>query len=167
MLTNNYGFEVERLQDSKIARLQDWEKVGFVTGFGTTSESKSYSFTDKNLSEGKYIYRLNQIDFDGSFEYSNEIKVEVSLINKFVLEQNFPNPFNPSTTIKYQIPKDGIVTLKIFDILGKEVKTLVNEMKVTGGHEIIFDAGELASGFYIYRIQVNNYIAAKKMMLLK
>jgi hypothetical protein len=98
----------------------------------------------------------------------NKLLVSKDVIpNKFALYQNYPNPFNPTTVIKYQIPKDGIVTLKIYDILGREVKILVNEQKFTGRYEVKFDATDLASGIYIYRIQVNDYTSSKKMMLIK
>jgi hypothetical protein len=99
---------------------------------------------------------FNHIDFRGS-----------EIPETYVLEQNFPNPFNPTTIIKYQIPEDGIVTLKIYDILGKEVRTLVNEHKPTGKYEISFDASNLASGVYIYQIKANDFSSVKKMMLLK
>ncbi|RPI61316.1 MAG: hypothetical protein EHM44_08880, partial [Ignavibacteriales bacterium] len=95
--TNNSGFEVQRLKDSKIEKIKNWKSIGFINGQGTTTESKSYSFTDKDLTEGKYRYRLKQIDFDGSFEYSTVISVELDLPTKFTLNQNYPNPFNPST----------------------------------------------------------------------
>ncbi|OGU76069.1 MAG: hypothetical protein A2V93_04165 [Ignavibacteria bacterium RBG_16_34_14] len=163
--TNNYGFEIEKLKDSKLERLKEWEKIGYVAGFGTTAEPKSYSFTDQNLNSGIYKYRLKQIDFDGTFKYLPEVEVLTS--TEFALNQNYPNPFNPSTSIKYQIPADGIVTLKIFDILGNEVKTLVKEHKPVGRYEVEFDASDLASGVYIYRMQVNGFTSTKKLMLLK
>ena len=84
--------------------MTDWEIIGFVRGNGTTSETHSYSFVDRNISDGKYSYRLKQIDFDGTFSYSNEVEVDLSQPQTFSLEQNYPNPFNPSTTIKYTIP---------------------------------------------------------------
>jgi hypothetical protein len=89
------------------------------------------------------------------------------IIKEFELSQNFPNPFNPNTTIRYQIPKSGNVTLKIYDVLGAEVTTLVNEEKVAGKYEVSFNASKLASGVYIYRIQAGDFISSKKMILLK
>jgi len=83
------------------------------------------------------------------------------------LSQNFPNPFNPATTIQYQLPKNGFVTLKIYDILGKEVADLVNDQKTQGRYSVNFDASRLASGVYIYQLRVNDYVSSKKMLLLK
>ena len=164
---NNSGFEIQKLKESKSEKLQNWESIGFVTGNGTTTEIQKYSFTDKILSEGKYQYRLKQIDYDGSFEYSNTIEVEISTPIKFSLEQNFPNPFNPSTSLKYSVGKHAKVNLKIFDILGNEITTLVNEEKAPGFYSVEFDAHSLASGIYFYRIQAGNFIETKKMILLK
>ena len=90
-----------------------------------------------------------------------------ALIQGFNLSQNYPNPFNPGTTINYQLPQNGFVTLKIFDILGKEVATLVNEYKTPGRYTINFEASRLSSGVYIYQLRVNDYISSKKMLLLK
>jgi len=112
---NNRGFEIERLQNYKIIKLsrksgipkeagQDWDKIGFVDGKGTTTEKSYYSFTDKNLEPGSYKYRLKQIDLDGTYKFSNEIEVEIISLSKFELSQNYPNPFNPATKIKYRIP---------------------------------------------------------------
>ncbi|MCU0344429.1 MAG: T9SS type A sorting domain-containing protein [Ignavibacterium sp.] len=86
---------------------------------------------------------------------------------EYALEQNYPNPFNPTTTIRYQLPKDGLVTMKVYDILGAEVVTLVNEEKVAGKYEVNFNAATLASGVYIYRLSINDYINVKKMVLVK
>jgi hypothetical protein len=94
-------------------------------------------------------------------EHTNEV------VQSFHLEQNYPNPFNPSTIIKYQIPRDGLVTLMIYDVLGKEVKTLVNEYRGIGRYEVKFDASGLASGLYIYQLKANDFISSKKMLLLK
>ena len=169
---NNSGFEIERCVLS--AGRQVWSKIGFVNGNGTTSESQSYSFKDENISNGKYSYRLKQIDFDGTFSYSNVIEVDLSLPKTFSLEQNYPNPFNPSTKIKYSIPSvtlSGVegsqVTLKIYDILGNEVATLVNENKPAGNYEINFDAKNLTSGTYFYKLQAGSFIETKKMTLIK
>ncbi len=171
---NNRGFEVERLKDYKIEKLQDWETTGFVEGKGTTTETQHYSFVDKNLSPGKYKYRLKQIDFDGSYEYLSVVEAEVQLPNKFVLEQNYPNPFNPVTKIKYAIPnvistggRNLFVSLKVYDVLGREVATLVNEQKQAGEYEIAFDAAKLSSGIYYYELKSGEFRSIKKMILLK
>jgi hypothetical protein len=174
--TNNSGFEIERQVGSKQSAVGNWESIGFVPGFGTSTESKSYSFIDENITTGIYKYRLKQIDFDGSFEYSNEIEVEVDFTPKeFVLYQNYPNPFNPNTTIKFEVPSvtlrqaqsDIMVSLKVYDILGNEVATLVNEEKQPGVYEVEFDASLLASGLYLYKLQSGSFVQTMKMILTK
>ncbi|MBK7632307.1 MAG: T9SS type A sorting domain-containing protein [Ignavibacteriales bacterium] len=136
---------------------------------------------DENLASGKYLYRLKQIDFDGLFEYSNNVEVVVAVPDRFELSQNYPNPFNPSTKIKYTIhdvtlspDKNGInsvegsrVILKVYDILGTEVITLVNENKPAGNYEVTFDARTLSSGTYFYKLQAGSFVATKKLLLLK
>ena len=177
--TNNQGFQIER-RKTQDERSEDWNSIGFVNGNGTTTEPQSYSFADKNLEAGRYQYRLKQIDFDGTFEYSNVIEVEIVGPLKFSLEQNYPNPFNPSTKIKYTIPTSpssspfakgrnevGFVTLKVYDVLGKEIVTLVNEEKPSGHYEINFDASNLASGIYYYQLRAGEFVETKKMTLLK
>jgi hypothetical protein len=164
--TNNQGFEIERLNDSKIEK-SEWEKVGFVAGFGTTTEPKAYSFTDKEVLSGTYTYRLKQIDFDGSFSYSEEVNVDVTSPIEYALEQNYPNPFNPSTTIKYSIPEDGLVKLSVFNLLGEEVTTLVNTVQKAGKYEVQFVASRFASGVYYYRMESRDYTSIKKMLLIK
>ncbi len=165
--TNNSGFEIERSQMSSVKSQKVWEKIGFVSGSGTTTEPKTYSYIDENLSSGVYQYRLKQIDFDGSFEYSNIVEVEVTVPIEFSLEQNYPNPFNPSTNIKYSIPADGNVTLKVYDILGNEVITLVNGFKQAGTFDVMFDGSNLSSGVYYYRLTSGEMITTKKLMLTK
>ncbi len=160
--TNNRGFEIQRSSGE-----QEFKIIGFVDGSGTTTEQHNYTFTDYNLNQGSYSYRLKQYDFDGSFHYSDVVKVDFNIPLKFALEQNYPNPFNPTTTIKWQSPEDGVQTLKIYDVLGNEVKTLVNEFRQAGRYEISFDARSLASGIYFYRLQAGNYTSVKKMILLK
>ena len=92
---------------------------------------------------------------------------DLLVVKEYVLVQNYPNPFNPTTTINYQIPKDGFVTLKIYDVLGREVAVLVNENKSTGRYNINFNAGNLASGAYLYQLKVNDFVSTKKLVLLK
>jgi hypothetical protein len=159
---NNGGFEIEKKQDKS-----GWEKIGFVEGHGTTTEPNSYSFTDKNISTGIYLYRLKQIDYNGSFEYSLEVKVEVGAPQEFSLEQNYPNPFNPSTKIQYSVPQTSQVQIKVFDVIGNEIETLVNEEKPLGTYEITWYAENLPSGVYFYQLKAREFIQTKKMILIK
>jgi len=159
---NNSGFEIERRYDKT-----DWLEIGFVPGHGTTTEKQNYSYIDQNVNAGIYSYRLKQVDFDGTFEYSNEILVDVTPSLEFTLDQNFPNPFNPNTLIKYSIPKSSQVSLKIFNTLGQEIATLVNEEKQVGTYEVNWNASNLQSGVYFYRLQAGNFVSIKKMILLK
>ncbi len=159
---NNSGFEVQRRGASSEA----WQVLGFVRGNGTTTEAQSYSFIDRTAS-GVVQYRLKQIDFDGQFEYSNVIEVDAGVPKQFALEQNYPNPFNPTTMIRYELPLASAVSLKVYDVLGREVATLVNERQEAGAYSIPFNATALSSGIYFYRLQAGNFVATKKMMLVK
>ena len=181
---NNSGFEIEKKQvfspQSTIGNVE-WQTIAFVPGFGTTTETKSYSFLDENLSSGKYQYRLKQIDFDGSFEYSNTIEVEITAPLEFSLEQNYPNPFNPKTIIRYTIqaspkssPKEKtFVSLMVYDVLGNQVSTLVNEEKQAGVYEVEFnsqqttDNKQLTSGVYFYQLKAGDLVQTRKMIVLK
>ena len=158
---NNYGFEVQRSSDNI-----NWEVIGFVPGKGTATEKHNYSFEDNNIESQLYYYRLKQTDYNGSFLYSDVIFVKISL-NTFELFQNYPNPFNPATTIKYDLPKSGNVELVIYDILGRKVKSLVNETKEAGRYEVKWNASNSASGVYIYQLRTESYINTKKMILLR
>ena len=160
--TNNQGFDIERKSSAS-----KFEKIGFISGIGTSTESHSYTFTDKNVETGNYSYRLKQLDYDGTFEYSNEINVDVTVPLEFALDQNYPNPFNPSTTISYSIPVKSRVTLKIFNALGKEIITLVNEEKSEGNYDVKFDASGIPSGIYFYKLNAGEFSSTKKMILLK
>ena len=161
---NSKGFEILR---STQIDYNNWKKIGLVSGFGTTTEMHNYSFTDKSLQSGKYQYRLKQIDLDGSFQYSQTIKAIVEAPTKFKLAQNYPNPFNPSTSIKYAISSRQFVSLKVYDVLGNEVATLVNEIKKPGYYEVNFNASNLASGVYFYRLASGSFVSTRKMLLLK
>ncbi len=160
---NNSGFDVERSSANGT-----WLKVGNVSGNGTISTPVSYSFTDRNLATGNYSFRLKQIDFNGNFEYFNlSNEVIIGIPSKFELSQNYPNPFNPSTKISFALPTDGKVSLKIYDMTGKEVMTLVNEVKTAGYYSVSFNASSLSSGVYFYSLSADNFNATKKMMLIK
>lgn len=189
---NNYGFEIERKPETG-----EWFKVEFVAGHGNSNSPKQYEYIDENAPEGLLEYRLKQIDTDGSFEYysltvmyDNSITgiTTSSLPSDFNLYQNYPNPFNPETTIKYSIPTSVISTggrnlkdfssqtpgndyvnvlLKVYDMLGREVAVLVNEKQSVGIYNVQFDAGNISSGTYIYKLTAGKFEKSKKMILMK
>ena len=107
------------------------------------------------------------IDIDGSFEYSKEVEVNTKLPSQFALQQNYPNPFNPTTMISYQLPINSFVSLKVYDVLGKEIVTLVNELKEAGTHSANFDASIFSSGVYFYKLQAGSFLQIKKMLLIR
>jgi hypothetical protein len=160
--TNNYGFDVERSFENV------WTKVGFIEGSGTSVSESRYSFTDNNVLPGKYIYRLKQIDFNGEVSYYVlKDAVDIITVNVYSLEQNYPNPFNPSTLIKFSIMQAENVKINIYDALGNELNTLVNQFMSKGQHEVRFYAGNLSSGIYFYRLTAGNFTSLKKMLLFK
>ncbi|MCH7965541.1 MAG: T9SS type A sorting domain-containing protein [Bacteroidetes bacterium] len=160
---NNFGFEIERSSDKT-----NWRTIGFKEGKGTTSEPQQYSYSDKlsDITSSRLYYRLKQLDYNGSFEYSEIVEVEIAP-SVFSLSQNYPNPFNPSTTINYQIPELSFVTIKVYDVLGNEVAALVNEQKPAGKYEVGFNASELVSGVYFYTLSAGEFVQSKRMLLLK
>ncbi|HQI42364.1 MAG TPA: T9SS type A sorting domain-containing protein [Ignavibacteriaceae bacterium] len=168
---NNLGFEIERSEKLEARGKntnEDWEVIGFVGGKGTTTEIQFYSFIDKTITAGKYQYRLKQIDFDGSFEYSNIVEVEAGTLTDFYLSQNYPNPFNPETNIDYRIPEETLVNISLYDITGSKIKELVNEKKQPGHYTIKLKGGELNSGIYFYRLlTTSGHTAVKKLTIIK
>ncbi len=159
---NNSGFVIERLSSDL------WVNIGFVSGNGTTTSSNQYSFIDKSPLSGVSYYRLKQMDFDGSFTYSNEIEITFNgVVSDFLLEQNFPNPFNPTTKISWQSAAGSHQTLKVFDVLGNEVAVLVDEFREAGNHRITFNASGLASGIYYYTLKAGDLSQTKKMVLIQ
>lgn len=165
--TNNSGYEVERQAGSRQSAVRNWESKGFVEGKGTTSEKTDYIFRDKITNPGIYVYRLKQIDLNGTINYSPEIEVDVTGPKEFSLFQNYPNPFNPSTTIKFALPVDSKVKINVYNSLGQLVETLVDKEMESGYHKVNFDASRLASGVYLYHLQAGEYISIKKMLLIK
>lgn len=167
---NNRGFEIERKffnQQSSISK-DEFEKVGFVEGKGTSSTVQNYFYIDNEVQSGKYFYRLKQLDFDGNFSYSGELEVEVNYIPlNFKLHQNYPNPFNPTTRIQYQVASRSFITLKIFDVLGNEVDNLVNEIQTPGYYEVIWNKANFPSGVYFYQLKSESFIETKKMIMLR
>jgi hypothetical protein len=160
---NNSGFEVQKKSGSS-----DFITIGFVPGNGTTTENHFYSFIDdsRNLS-GKIIYRLKQVDYDGSFSYSDEKEIVLTTPGEFTMEQNYPNPFNPKTTIRFHLPEKEMVTFRIYNVLGQEVYALINKDFNAGTNEIIFDASDVPSGVYFYELKGNGFNGIKKMNILK
>lgn len=162
---NNLGFEIQR----SVNNSDNFSPIAFVDGKGSSTVVNYYSYTDIPHLSGvnQIFYRLKQVDLDGSFSYSNVESVNYDVPAEFVLSQNFPNPFNPSTRINYFIPKESFVNIKVYDFLGREVQELVNEIKPTGSYELMFDASSLPSGTYFYTIVAGEYSATKKMLILK
>jgi len=168
--TNNHGFEIQRRTISG-DNVGDWSVIGFKAGNGTTTEPKYYSYSDNvtNMNATSLVYRLKQIDLDGKFEYSSEQIVEIAVPTVFELSQNYPNPFNPSTTIRFSTPDEKFVSLKVYNSLGQEVKTLANEVLSGGLHARTWDASGMASGVYFYVLKVgdNEFTQTMKMLLMK
>lgn len=161
--TNNRGFEIQRKTEGS-----EFTAIGFVQGKGTTTQIQSYSFVDNNVQTGTYQYRLKQIDLDGSYTLSSVVEVSITNPIEFSLAQNYPNPFNPSTIINFSLAKESNVNLKVFDLLGQEIISLVNnEFMTAGSYSYKFDASSLASGTYIYRLEAGDFVQTKKMTLTK
>lgn len=175
---NNYGFSIERTGETVSGGNGEWVEIGFVQGSGNSNSPKEYTFVDSIPLAGNLKYRLKQIDTDGSYDYYSTI-AEVSfnptgvnengfpLPKEFALLQNYPNPFNPATAISYQLSSSSNVTLKIYDVLGGEITTLVSEKQNAGKYSVVFDGGKYSSGVYLYRITADNFVQTKKLLLLK
>lgn len=162
--TNNLGFEIQR----SIGEFE-FQTVAFIQGSGTSTEVQNYSYSDHVSQEFNSViqYRLKQVDYNGTFDYSNIINVEVRGPEVFVLKQNYPNPFNPSTNIEFNIPKDEFVNLVVYDLMGEEVVVLESGFKKAGSHEYNFNASKLPSGVYFYTLNAGEYTSTMKMMLVK
>jgi hypothetical protein len=164
---NNSGFEIERSLKSG-EEGASWEEIGFVQGNGNSTELHAYTYTDKDIVKpGHYSYRLKQIDFDGKYTYSSVAEIDVNKPTRYYLSQNYPNPFNPTTTIEFSTPERSHISLKVYDVLGNEVATLVNGWMESTNHKVIFDAGNLSSGIYYYTLTAGNFTSTKKLILLK
>ncbi|MBA4309499.1 MAG: hypothetical protein C0425_04105 [Chlorobiaceae bacterium] len=176
---DNFGFDVESRfvkedengRNGERGRLSEWNKIGFVHGHGNSNSPKEYAFKDKNPEVGILQYRLKQIDTDGAFEYSKTVEVNFNVPLFFVLYQNYPNPFNPSTNIQYTIGNAGLVTLKVYNLIGNEVATLVNARQAAGSYSVQFYASEenlnFSSGVYLYRLESGSFVSTKKFILIK
>ncbi|MBN1632762.1 MAG: T9SS type A sorting domain-containing protein [Ignavibacteria bacterium] len=163
---NNTGFEVQKAESR--SQETEWKNIGFIQGKGNSNEPVSYCFEDRNLSSGKYKYRLKQIDYNGNYEYFElENEVIIGVPKKFELAQNYPNPFNPVTNINFDLPESGLVSLKIFDLLGREVAIVVNEFKEAGYYTVQYNAEGLSSGIYFYRLEAYGNSIVRKLAVMK
>jgi serine protease AprX len=160
--SNNYGFEVQKRYENTA-----FERIGFIDGNGSTSSRIHYSFTDDNLLAAKVYYRLKQIDFNGDFEYSNEIMVELPELNNYQLYQNYPNPFNPTTSIKYSVSQQSKIKIALYDIIGNELEILFDGIQQAGVHQIDLNAINLSSGVYFVSMTALNFKKSIKISLLK
>ena len=160
---NNYGFDIQRSAGKNV-----WDTIAFVKGNGNSNSPKNYFYIDNYLLAGNYDYRLKQIDNDGSFKYSKIISISIGLPDVITLYQNYPNPFNPTTKIRFGLNTRSVVSLKIHNILGEHVKTLIDNVeKNAGEHNIDFNAKDLAGGIYMCVLRAGNTVITKKMILLK
>ncbi|MGE5499252.1 MAG: T9SS type A sorting domain-containing protein [Syntrophothermus sp.] len=167
---SNYGFDVERT--SGIEGNAEWTKIGFVKGHGNSNSPVIYVFTDNHPLNSKNIYRLKQIDTDGKYKFYDAVSAEVSFSGKVSLAQNVPNPFNPATSIKFQIPFSTGVTIKIYDLLGREIATLMNEEKAAGSYIAYWNGRDsygqnASSGVYFYKLTAGSSSETRKMNLLR
>ena len=165
--TNNSGFEIQKSEKSNVNGQTVWEKVTFVDGRGTTTEVTNYTYNDKVVKPGTYLYRLKQIDFDGTVAYSPEVEIDVTGPAEFALFQNYPNPFNPTTTIKFSLPKKANVKLIVYNAVGQVLVELINKTMEEGYHQVQFAAGDYTSGVYYYRLKTSEFTSIKKMLFLK
>jgi hypothetical protein len=179
----NINFKCELVKLSTGEVVGEFEEVNYNKSNLEEYGYQGYLVDCSGIEAGDYYLRLTssvneEVNLSLSDIQMDNVVLEKSKLNirnfkgetlpiEYALEQNYPNPFNPTTTIRYQLPKDGMVTLKVYDILGAEVVTLVNEEKVAGKYEVNFNAATLASGVYIYRLSVNDFVNVKKMVLLK
>lgn len=168
--TNNFGFEIQRavLAENEDAASAQFATIRFVKGAGTTTEPNNYSYQDdiRNINSSKIAYCIKQVDVNGSYKIYDAKVINVAPYS-YSLSQNYPNPFNPETKIEFQLPFDENVTLKVFDVLGREAATLLSEPLTAGFHSVNFNAGNLTTGVYFYKLKTNNFTETKKMVIAK
>ncbi len=160
--TNNRGFEIERKTVNG-----NWQTIGFTPGAGNSSEPKEYTYTDRNPPAELMQYRLKQIDFNGTSAYSAVQAVQLTGARQFSLEQNYPNPFNPATKLQYSVSENTTVQLRVFNIYGEQVTTLVDQHQEAGEYSVDFIPANLAAGVYYYVLEAGNFKQARKMIYLK
>ena len=164
---NNAGFSLEKSKDNI-----SYKEIAFIHGHGTTTYKSDYSYTDNSTLSGKYYYRLRQVDLDGSFHYTSSIEADLGIPKQFSLDQNYPNPFNPSTTIRFALPMNAKVNIRLYNTLGQEVVNILNSELDAGVHETVFNASNFSSGVYFYRLEAKGEDGSvlgetKRMLLIK
>ena len=168
---DNAGFEVERRSVNPQSALNtpQWERLAFIPGAGTSTSERSYSYTDGGLAPGRYAYRIKQIDRSGAYTYYREAEVEIGAAPKeFTLNDAYPNPFNPSTTINFTLGASARAELKVYDVLGREIATLFDDMAEAGRvNRVQWNAAGIPSGMYFARLESGGMSAMKKLVLLK
>jgi hypothetical protein len=161
---NNRGFEIER----RTEKSSMWTSIGFVAGAGVSNVNQKYSYQDVILTSGVYVYRIKQIDNDGAFKYSASTQVDAGVSKGLELVNNYPNPFNPTTELRFSVPENGYATLKVYNVLGQEVATLFDGVAEAGHYiTMTFNAGNIASGVYFSRLQYNGKSMIQRMLLMK
>ncbi len=155
-------FEVQRSSQGR-----EFVTIGVVYGKGTTTERQDYRYADKIQTDGKYSYRLKQVDYDGSYKYSDAVELEWRAFNSYLLEQNYPNPFNPTTTIGFGVENKSDIKITVFNSVGEEVAVVLNEEREPGFYQVDFNAANLPSGVYFYQLKAGDFIQTKKMILLR
>lgn len=165
--TNNLGFDIEKSINGTT-----FSKIGFVNGNGTTTQRSSYIYVDNNSTAGKQYYRLKQIDYNGSFEYSKVVEADLSVPQEFSLSQNYPNPFNPSTSFRFGLPVESEISLTVYNSVGELVRVVAEGTYQAGNHNLNFSADNLPSGIYFYSLSAKGsngkeFVQTAKMLLLK
>jgi len=158
---NNLGWNIEKYSNNA------WQKIVFISGSGNSSSSKEYSYIDNKISSGINKYRLGQLDKDGKINILNSVDVNGTLNITSYNITNYPNPFNPSTSIRFEVPEKSFINISVYNALGQKVIDLVNETFEKGIYERNFNASDLSSGIYIYKLNAGKYNISKKMLLVK
>ncbi len=170
---DNYGFDVERkvssLNRKGISGVNDiWKTIGYVVGNGTSNVLHSYSFTDhSDFLPGTYYYRLKQLDWDGSYEYSKVVAVEIAYPQSIELSQNFPNPFFSSTVIRFALHEPAHATLTVYDMLGRELERLVDDVLTEGEYSATFNTVKYYPGMYSYELRTEGNVLRRQMVVVK
>ena len=167
--TNNAGFEIQHTAGVELyATSLPWDVLAFVEGHGTTDLPQTYQYRVEDLALGRYRFRLKQIDFDGTFEYHPEVEVVVEMVERFLVEPVYPNPFNPEAQFHFAVRQTQPVRVELYDMLGRRVKVLYEGVPVAGQMQVVrIDGSALPSGLYVVRVVGEALSWTQMVMLLK